>query len=126
MDAQLYANNIRRIMADALEHNCDLITDEDKQAEWFQRRLESMLGVCRRKPYLSRMEFTQTLFQTSQPNSKANYLINLVVKYYSDPSSNNLNFRMCMVHTSMLLFPKLPHQAFYYATKVCSSLYCFG
>ncbi|CAH8672975.1 unnamed protein product [Schistosoma haematobium] len=166
MDAQLYANNIRRIMAEhlnvplcdlsyddfcqiriafkykipgyetvvylnsllqmmfALEHNCDLITDEDKQAEWFQRRLESMLGVCRRKPYLSRMEFTQTLFQTSQPNSKANYLINLVVKYYSDPSSNNLNFRMCMVHTSMLLFPKLPHQAFYYATKaynLCSS-----
>ncbi|CAH8676595.1 unnamed protein product [Schistosoma rodhaini] len=159
LDAQLYANNIRRIMAEhlnvplcdlsyddfcqiriafkhkipgyeavvylnsllqimfALERNCDLITDEDKQTEWFQIRLESMLGVCRSKPYLSRLEFIQTLFQTSQPNSKANYLINLVAKYYSDPSSNNLNFRMCMVHASMLLFPKLPHQAFYYATK---------
>ncbi|XP_018654704.1 acetyltransferase-related [Schistosoma mansoni] len=166
LDAQLYANNIRRIMAEhlnvplcdlsyddfcqiriafkhkipgyeavvylnsllqmmfALEQNCDLITDEDKQTEWFQIRFESMLGVCRSKPYLSRLEFIQTLFQTSQPNSKANYLINLVAKYYSDPSSNNLNFRICMVHISMLLFPKLPHQAFYYATKaynLCAS-----
>ncbi|CAH8578742.1 unnamed protein product [Schistosoma turkestanicum] len=162
LDAELYANNVRRIMAErlnvplcdlsyddycqmriafkykipayeaavylnsllqmmyTLEHNCDPITDEDKQTEWFQTRLESMLDVCQSKPYLSRAEFIQTIFQTSSLNAKANYLIDLVMKYYYNPSSNNLNFRMCMVHASMLLFPKLPHRAFYYASKAYS------
>ncbi|KAH8864678.1 Lysophosphatidylcholine acyltransferase [Schistosoma japonicum] len=116
-EAAIYLNSLLQVMF-ALEHNRDQLSDEDKQAKWLQARLESMLNVCRRKPYLSRTEFTNIVFPTCQPNSKANYLLNLVAKHYTSPLSNKLNFRMCMVHTSMLLFPKLPHQALCYATKV--------
>ncbi|CAH8652003.1 unnamed protein product [Heterobilharzia americana] len=81
-----------------------------------------MLDVCRDRPYLSRAEFIHVLFPTTQPNLKATYLIKLVLKHYNDPMLNRFNFRMCLVHASMLLFPASPNQAFHYATKAYNNL----
>ncbi|KAH8864676.1 Lysophosphatidylcholine acyltransferase [Schistosoma japonicum] len=94
-EAAIYLNSLLQVMF-ALEHNRDQLSDEDKQAKWLQARLESMLNVCRRKPYLSRTEFTNIVFPTCQPNSKANYLLNLVAKHYTSPA-----YHLCTLQTGV-------------------------
>ncbi|CAH8870361.1 unnamed protein product [Trichobilharzia szidati] len=124
-EAVVYLNSLLQMMF-SLELNRDATSEEDQQSDWFQARLNSMLDICRNKPYLSRSEFIETLFPTSRPNSKAMYLINLVSKHYSEPLSNTVNFRMCMIHGCMLLFTASPSQAFHYSSKVYSPVNVTG
>ncbi|CAH8625131.1 unnamed protein product [Heterobilharzia americana] len=120
-EGTVYLNSLLQIMF-SLEHNHNFAAEDGKQSDWFQTRLSNMLDVCRDRPYLSRAEFIHVLFPTTQPNLKATYLIKLVLKHYNDPMSNRFNFRMCLVHASMLLFPASPNQAFHYATKAYNNL----